>query len=74
MRIMGEYLRRLRKAGGITQTDLAQAMGIRRNTLHAYETGRRRVTDETHARWVATVRRIARERAEAVDAIMPTGH
>lgn len=69
-RLFGEFLRDLRKTAGITQKDLAEAMGISDQTVIAIETGRRRVTDDMFEKWVRTVRQIARDRAQAVDAII----
>jgi transcriptional regulator with XRE-family HTH domain len=40
---MGERIAQLRKARNMTQTQLAQALGVAQQTLQAYEAGARRI-------------------------------
>jgi len=40
---LGERITHLRKARGITQAQLAQALGVSQQTVQAYEVGRRRI-------------------------------
>ncbi|MFG6443319.1 helix-turn-helix transcriptional regulator [Roseateles sp. LKC17W] len=40
---MGERIAQMRKARGLTQTDLAQALGVTQQTVQAYEAGSRRI-------------------------------
>jgi transcriptional regulator with XRE-family HTH domain len=44
---LGARIAALRKAQGITQVDLAQALGVSQQTINSYETGRRRVPVST---------------------------
>ncbi|MBA2781084.1 helix-turn-helix transcriptional regulator [Billgrantia kenyensis] len=37
---MHNHIRTLRKAQGLTQADLAEAMGVSRNTINSIEVGR----------------------------------
>ena len=40
---LGERIASLRKARNITQTQLAEALGLSQQTVHAYEAGSRRI-------------------------------
>lgn len=40
---LGEHIAQLRKAHGVTQAQLGDAMGVSQQTVQAYEVGRRRV-------------------------------
>jgi transcriptional regulator with XRE-family HTH domain len=40
---LGDRITQLRKARGITQAQLAQALGVSQQTVQAYEVGRRRI-------------------------------
>jgi len=40
---MGERIAQLRKARGLTQTQLAEALGVKQQTLQGYEAGSRRI-------------------------------
>ncbi|WP_374098987.1 helix-turn-helix domain-containing protein [Pseudomonas aeruginosa] len=44
---LGERITRLRKEHGITQTQLAELLGVSQQTIQAYETGRRRIQVST---------------------------
>lgn len=39
LRALGDEIKRLREARGLTQEELATRMGIHRNTIHRYEGG-----------------------------------
>jgi transcriptional regulator with XRE-family HTH domain len=43
--VAGHLLKRIRNALGLSQEDLAEKLGIGRNTLHAWESGRRPLTN-----------------------------
>ena len=40
---MGERIAQMRKAHGLTQTQLAEALGVTQQTVQAYEAGSRRI-------------------------------
>lgn len=40
---MGERIAALRKANGVTQVQLAEALGVSQQTMQSYEVGRRRI-------------------------------
>lgn len=62
----GERAAQLRKARGITQVQLAEALGVSRQTVQAYEVGRRRVP-------VSTLRLLANTRSVSLDEWMAEG-
>ncbi len=70
---IGAELRALRDAAGIKQQDLAEVLGIELSALSRIEGGSRPAPADLPARYVAEVKRIARERAEAVGAVEPEG-
>lgn len=39
LRALGDEIKRLREARGLTQEELATRMGVHRNTIHRYEGG-----------------------------------
>jgi transcriptional regulator with XRE-family HTH domain len=41
--VMGERIAQLRKARGLTQTQLADVLGVKQQTLQGYESGSRRI-------------------------------
>jgi transcriptional regulator with XRE-family HTH domain len=40
---LGEHIAQLRKASGVTQVQLAEALNVSQQTMQAYEVGRRRI-------------------------------
>jgi transcriptional regulator with XRE-family HTH domain len=48
---MGERIASLRKARNLTQTQLAEALGVTQQTVQAYEAGSRRIPRCRRCRW-----------------------
>lgn len=68
----GSELRDFRDEAGVQQQVLAMALGLDGTVLSKIESGMRSLPEDLPARYVAEVRRIARERAEAVGAVTRT--
>lgn len=49
---IGDYIERLRKAKGLTQAEVAEKIGVKKNTYTQFETGRTNMT-------LATINKIA---------------
>ncbi|MCZ8175106.1 MAG: helix-turn-helix transcriptional regulator [Burkholderiaceae bacterium] len=60
---LGERVALLRKARGITQVVLAEALGVSQQTVQAYEVGRRRIP-------VSTLRLLAKTLGVSLDELM----
>lgn len=63
---LGGRVARRRKARGITQVQLAEALGVSQQTVQAYEVGRRRIQ-------VPTLRLLAKTLSVSLDELMTEG-
>lgn len=54
--------RQARKTAGITQAELAAALGVSQTTVALWETGRRRPRGEAALKYARVLRRLASER------------
>ena len=63
---LGERVAQLRKARGITQVQLAEALGVSQQTVQAYEVGRRRIP-------VSTLRLLGKTLSVSLDELMAEG-
>lgn len=63
---LGERVAQLRKARGITQVQLAEALRVSQQTVQSYEVGRRRIP-------VSTLRLLARTLSVSLDELMAEG-
>lgn len=67
----GPELARERERGGVKARDVAEALGVNPTLISHWETSLRPVPEKMVEPYLAAVRRIALERAEAVGAIEP---
>jgi transcriptional regulator with XRE-family HTH domain len=65
--------RRLRRKAGLTQRDIAEAIGVRRVTITAYEAGRRTPQGETLAQYLAVLERLTDANAVPNEDTPPVG-
>ena len=63
---LGERVAQLRKARGITQVQLAEALEVSQQTVQAYEVGRRRIP-------VSTLRLLSKTLSVSLDELMADG-
>ena len=63
---LGERVAQLRKARGITQVQLAEALGVSQQTVQAFEVGRRRIP-------VSTLRLLAKTLSLSLDELVAEG-
>ena len=63
---LGERVAQLRKARGVTQVQLAEALGVSQQTVQAYEVGRRRIP-------VSTLRLLVKTLSVSLDELMAEG-
>lgn len=64
--LIGEKLKEIREAGGVSAVDLAEKLGVKKSILSHYEAGRRRMPDGFVERYITAVQELVRERAKAV--------